>query len=59
MQRTWIVALLGCLLMAGSVAGYWQFMKHTEFQVETMDTVKPVRMLHSGEVIEAPCCAKR
>ncbi|MGG1600835.1 hypothetical protein [Paenibacillus naphthalenovorans] len=58
MQRTWIVALLGCLLMAGSVAGYWQFMKHTEFQVETMDTVKPVRMLHSGEVIEASMLRK-
>lgn len=58
MQRAWIVTLLGCLLMAGSVAGYWQFMKHTEQQVATMETVKPVRMLHSGEVIEASMLRK-
>ncbi|WP_025852987.1 hypothetical protein [Paenibacillus ehimensis] len=58
MQKAWIVITLGCVLMAGSIYGYWQFMKHTEIQVRTMTTVKPVRMLQSGEVIEASMLRK-
>ncbi|XOK60043.1 hypothetical protein ACJ7K1_26435 [Paenibacillus elgii] len=58
MQKAWIVITLGCVLMAGSIYGYWQFMKHTEIQVRTMTTVKPVRMLQSGEVVEASMLRK-
>ncbi|MFN0224848.1 hypothetical protein [Paenibacillus sp. KR2-11] len=58
MQKAWIAGTIGCLLMGGSVAGYWQFMKHTEFRVQTMETVKPVRMLHSGEVVQASLLRK-
>ncbi|AEI39598.1 SAF domain-containing protein [Paenibacillus mucilaginosus] len=58
MQKAWIAGTLGCLLMGGSVTGYWQFMKHTEFRVQTMETVKPVRMLHSGEVVQASLLRK-
>lgn len=53
MQKPWIVGFLGLLLMACSVGGYWYFMKHTELEMQSMETIKPVRLLHSGEVIEA------
>ncbi|MGG2198370.1 SAF domain-containing protein [Paenibacillus sp.] len=53
MQKPWIGGLLGLLLMACSVGGYWYFMKHTEVEMQSMETIKPVRLLQSGEVIEA------
>ncbi|WP_281889659.1 hypothetical protein [Paenibacillus sp. YYML68] len=52
MYKSWIVGLIGVLLMAGSAAGYWYFMKHTELALHTVETIKPVRLLQSGEVIE-------
>ncbi|WP_159885212.1 CpaB family protein [Paenibacillus puerhi] len=53
LHKPWMVGALGALLMTGSVAGYWYFMKHTEISLHTIETVKPVRLLHSGEAIDA------
>ncbi|SDE40876.1 hypothetical protein SAMN02799630_05371 [Paenibacillus sp. UNCCL117] len=53
LHKPWIVGAIGTLLMTGSVAGYWYFMKHMEVSLHTMETVKPVRLLHSGEAIDA------
>ncbi|MEK8132228.1 hypothetical protein WMW72_30450 [Paenibacillus filicis] len=53
MHKPWMIGALGVLLMSVSVAGYWYFMKHTEISLHTVETVKPVRMLQTGEAIDA------
>lgn len=52
-MRKVMVALLGVVLMAVSVYGYIRFMQDLEHDRNTMLTLKPVRTLLSGEVIEA------
>ncbi|WP_218092770.1 SAF domain-containing protein [Paenibacillus solanacearum] len=56
--RTWVFGLTGCLLMAGSVYGFVLFMKRAEWKLNAMETVMPVRMLQSGEVIQTSMLRK-
>jgi flagella basal body P-ring formation protein FlgA len=51
--RKIVIGILGALLMLGSIGGYLYFMKSTEVKVTTMHTLKPVRLLNSGEIIDS------
>jgi hypothetical protein len=51
--RRIIIGVIGALLMVGSIGGYLYFMRSTEVKVSTMLTLKPVRLLSSGEIIDA------
>jgi Flp pilus assembly protein CpaB len=52
-MRKVMVGLLGVVLMAVSVYGYIRFMQYLDHDRNTLLTLKPVRTLLSGEVIEA------
>lgn len=52
-MRKIIIGAIGAVLMVGSIWGYLYFMRSTEVKITTMQTLKPVRLLNSGEIIDA------
>jgi hypothetical protein len=51
-MRKIIIGVTGVVLMIGSILGYLYFMQSTEVKVSTMETLKPTRLLNSGEIID-------
>jgi hypothetical protein len=51
-MRKVIIGVTGVVLMIGSILGYLYFMQSTEVKVSTMQTIKPTRLLNSGEIID-------
>jgi hypothetical protein len=50
-MRKWITVVIGLLLVGGSAFGFAEYMKTYQLDVTMMDTVKPVKMIQSGELI--------
>jgi hypothetical protein len=51
--RKVIIPVTAVVLMTGSVLGFIYFTKQVQVQVTTMNTIGPIRMLHSGELIDS------
>jgi hypothetical protein len=51
-MRKIIIGVTGVVLMIGSILGYLYFMRSTEVKVSTLQTLKPSRLLISGEIID-------
>ncbi|WP_274361864.1 Flp pilus assembly protein CpaB [Paenibacillus thermotolerans] len=52
-MRKWLVTIIGIVLMGASVYGFSKYAVRVQEEVRTTTAVKPVRMLSSGEVIDA------